>query len=105
MELDAAQRRFLRGIGHGLRPQVQVGAAGVTPAVVAELDVQLEAHELVKVRVPGNDRDRRAADIAALADAAGATLVTRVGHTALLYRARADRPGIALPGGDSGRQT
>ena len=47
--LTPAQTRFLRGMAHGLRAMLQVGGKGVTDNLVAELDLALEHHELVKV--------------------------------------------------------
>ena len=51
--LTAAQTRFLRGQAHDLRAMLQTGAKGLTDALVAELDLALEQHELVKVKVAG----------------------------------------------------
>lgn len=97
--LTAAQRRFLRALGHGRRPLLRIGRQGVTPALLAELDGALQSHELLKVRLPAGDHARRAAELQALCDGSGAELVFRIGNIALLYRARRDDPAIRLPGG------
>jgi len=75
--LTAAQTRFLRGQAHDLKALLQIGNKGVTPAFIAELDAVLEQHELVKVKVAGEDRDARDAMIDDLADKADAALVQR----------------------------
>jgi RNA-binding protein len=95
--LTAAQIRFLRGQAHDLRALLQVGGKGVTEALVAELGVALEHHELVKVKVAASDREERDALIASLAGAADAVLVQRIGHTAVLYRPSQDHRHIVLP--------
>ena len=95
--LTSAQIRFLRGQAHELRAMLQVGGKGVTEALVAELDLALEHHELVKVKVGGEDRDARDAMIADLAGRVGAALVQRIGHTAVLYRPSRDHRQIVLP--------
>jgi len=95
--LTAAQIRFLRGQAHDLRAMLQVGGKGVTDALVAELAVALEHHELVKVKVAAADRDERDTLIASLAGAADAVLVQRIGHTAVLYRPSQDHRHIVLP--------
>ena len=59
MQLSPRQKRHLRGLGHALKPVVMIGSAGVTPAVIAELDGALAHHELVKVRVRSGDRSDR----------------------------------------------
>ena len=97
--LTNAQIRFLRGQAHDLRAMLQVGGKGVTPALVAELDIALEHHELVKVKVAAEDHDARDALIAALAEGTGAALVQRIGHTAVLYRPSKDKRHIVLPRG------
>lgn len=95
--LTPRQIRYLRALAHGLRPVVLIGQQGVTPAVLAELDGALEAHELVKVRIAAADRRERQARLAALAAASGATVVQAIGHTATLYRASRRQPRLRLP--------
>lgn len=97
LALTSAQNRFLRGQAHDLKALLQIGGKGVTPAFIAELDGVLEHHELVKVKVSGEDRDARDAIIAALVEQSGAALVQRIGHTAVLYRPSKERRQIVLP--------
>ena len=93
--LSGAQRRWLRGRAHELRPVVQVGDAGVTGAVLEALDRALADHELVKVRLRAPDDKRGAAR--ELAERSGAELCGLVGHTVVLYRRDPERPQLALP--------
>lgn len=95
--LTNAQIRFLRGQAHGLKAILQLGAKGLTDAVVAEVDLALEHHELIKVKVAAEDRDARDAMIAELAGRAAATLVQRIGNVAVLYRQSKDHRQIVLP--------
>lgn len=95
--LTAAQNRFLRGQAHGLKAMLQVGGKGVTDALVAEIDGALEHHELIKVKVAGEDREARDAMIDELASRTDAALVQRIGHVAILYRPSKDRRQIVLP--------
>ena len=97
--LTSAQTRFLRGQAHDLKALLQIGNKGVTPAFLAELDAVLEQHELVKVKVAGEDREARDAMIGELAEKADAALVQRIGHTAVLYRPSKERRQIVLPRG------
>lgn len=95
--LTSAQNRFLRGQAHGLKAMLQVGGKGVTAALVAEIDGALEHHELIKVKVGGEDRDARDAMIDEIAERTGAALVQRIGHTAVLFRPSKDKRQIVLP--------
>ena len=76
---------------------LQVGGKGITDSLVAEVDNALEQHELIKVKVAAEDRDARDAMIDELAERAGAALVQRIGHTAVLYRPSKDKRQIVLP--------
>ncbi|HST43870.1 MAG TPA: ribosome assembly RNA-binding protein YhbY [Luteimonas sp.] len=95
--LTSAQSRFLRGQAHGLKAMLQVGGKGLTDPVAAEVDLALEHHELIKVRITAEDREARDAAIAGLVARSGAALVQRIGHVAVLYRPSRDKRQIVLP--------
>jgi RNA-binding protein len=97
MSLTEKQKKHLRGLGHGLEPVILTGGAGLTPGLVAELDSTLAHHELLKVRVRAADRESRDELIRSLCEAAGAELVQRIGHVALLWRPNAERRRVPLP--------
>jgi len=98
MTLTEKQRRHLRGLGHALKPVVFLGQAGLTEAVVAETARALNDHELIKVRVTGMERDARDQALETLADRTKSSVVARIGHIAVLYRAHPEKPRITLPG-------
>ena len=97
-ELAGFQRRALRAQAHALKPVLQVGQAGITPAVVNGLREALLGQELLKVRFVAHKEERKqiAADLAV---AAGCELVGLVGAVAIYYREhpQADRRRIHLP--------
>ena len=95
--LTSAQTRFLRGQAHELKALMQIGGKGISDGVIAELNLLLEDHELVKVKVGAADRESRDAMIELLAERTGAALVQRIGHTAVLYRPSQDKRHIVLP--------
>lgn len=97
MPLSESRKKFLRGLGHKLKPVVSVGGAGVTDALLKEFEGTIAHHELVKVRVRAGDRDSRDAAIEELCRRGSAELVTRIGNVALLYRRNPDNPKIQLP--------
>jgi RNA-binding protein len=95
--LSGKQRRFLRALGHELRPVVQIGRDGLDDGLVAAVDQALADHELVKIKVgeaANLDRHGAAADLAARTRSEVAQVL---GNTVLLYRAHPDEPEIALP--------
>ncbi len=92
------QRRWLKKQAHHLKPVVQLGAAGLSDAVLAEVELALAHHELIKVKVPGGDHDERDAIVDAIAKRANADLVQRIGNTASYFRTNPERPDrILLP--------
>jgi len=97
MELTERQRKYLRGLGHALNPVILVGSSGMTPGVIAETRRALHDHELIKVKFRGTEREARDAGLSELATATESILVHRIGHTALYYKRRNDRPGIVIP--------
>lgn len=97
--LSNAQKRYLRGLAHDLKPVVQVGAKGISDTLVAELDQALRQHELIKIKVAAQDRETRDQWITTLVEKSDAALVGRIGHIAVLYRCSADKPLVILPQG------
>jgi RNA-binding protein len=97
MELTGRQRRHLRALAHHKDPVVFVGKAGLTDAVHDKVDEELEIHELIKVKVLQEAPTDVKEAGAVLAERAGAHLAQTVGHIALLYRRRKDKPAIRLP--------
>jgi RNA-binding protein len=95
-QLSPEQRKFLKARGHGLKPVVMIGNAGLTEAVKLEADRALEAHELIKIRVLGDDRQAREAWFMELCEALGAAPVQHIGKLLLLYRP-AKQPKLQLP--------
>ncbi|HPA90239.1 MAG TPA: YhbY family RNA-binding protein [Quisquiliibacterium sp.] len=85
-ELTPSERKDLKARAHHLDPVVMVGDAGLTPAVVAEAGRAIAVHELIKVRVAGDDRDARRAVMQALCAQLGAAPVQIIGKQLILYR-------------------
>jgi RNA-binding protein len=90
MALTGKERAELRAEAHHLAALVQVGAQGVTPALVGSLDDALRTRELVKVQLgrPVEEKPRVIAE--RLAQETGAVVVQVIGHTATLYRENPD---------------
>jgi RNA-binding protein len=99
MALVESQKKYLRGLGHALKPVIMIGDAGLSDAVRAEFASALEHHELIKVRVRVGDREARDSIIGSLCDEHGAELVQRIGNIALLYKENPERKKVRLPSG------
>jgi RNA-binding protein len=83
--LTAKERAHLKARAHALEPRVQVGHAGLSDTVVAEIDRALTAHELIKVKILADreERDELAEAICARTDSAP---VQQVGKVLVVWR-------------------
>jgi RNA-binding protein len=95
--LTGKQRRFLRGLGHALKPVVQVGHAGLTEPVLKAIDRALETHELIKIKVASEAGDGADALVDPIERTARTAVAQVVGKTLLVYRGRKKQPAIVLP--------
>jgi len=88
IQLIPGERRALKARAHALNPAVLIGDGGLTAAVLEEIDRSLNAHELVKVRIAGEDRDARSDILRRVCEDLGATAVQHIGRILLIYRQR-----------------
>ncbi len=86
LHLIPAQRSDLRSRAHGLNPVVMIGAEGLTRAVLAEIDRSLAAHDLIKIRVFGDERDARIAIYEAICDELDAAPIQHIGKLLVIWR-------------------
>ncbi|CAM4507363.1 MAG: RNA-binding protein [Legionella sp.] len=89
--MDTSFRRSLKAQAHHLKPVVLIGAKGLTEAVAAETDVALLAHELIKVKINGAEREDRILMANELCQQLSAELVQLIGNTAIIYRKNKDK--------------
>lgn len=100
LDITPAQRRALRAQAHALNPVVLVGDRGLAPSVLGEIERSLQAHELIKIRIPGAERDLRETMLAHVCDALGCAPVGHLGKVLIVYRPHpvaAHEPGEPLP--------
>lgn len=86
LALTAAERKALKARAHHLNPVVIVGEAGLSEAVLAEAERAIAIHELIKIRVLGDDRDTRIELMGRLCDALGCSPVQMIGKLLVVFR-------------------
>jgi putative YhbY family RNA-binding protein len=91
LTLSATERRTLRADAHHLSPVVQVGADGLTEAVIKACDEALGAHGLIKVRVFSDDRTQRESVMTSVCDRLDAAAVQHIGKLLVLWRPPTDK--------------
>jgi len=97
MKLSESQKKFLRGLGHQLKPVIMIADAGLSDSLLNEFCSTIEHHELIKIRVRASDQETRDSIICDLCNKGSAELVTRIGNVALVYRRNDEKPQIPLP--------
>ena len=90
LNLTPAERSVLRAEAHGLKPIVLVGEAGLTPSVMKEIELGLDSHGLIKVRVFGDDREARIGMYETICEQTGAAPVQHIGKLLVLYRPKVE---------------
>jgi RNA-binding protein len=96
MNLSTKQKQHLKGLAHSLKPVVLMGANGLTEAVLAEIEIALNHHELIKVKVATEDRETKQLIIDAIVRESGAEKVQTIGKVLVLYR-QSEQKKIELP--------
>ena len=86
LKIDRQQLLKLRSESHALNPMVLLGQNGLTDAVLKEIGKALDSHGLVKIRIPGDDREERDADIERILNEMGAARIQTIGKTVTIWR-------------------
>jgi putative YhbY family RNA-binding protein len=86
LKITPAERSSLRAEAHALHPVVIIGEAGLTSAVLKEIDASLDAHGLIKVRVFGDDRDARLAIYDTICEKLDTAPIQHIGKLLVVYR-------------------
>ncbi|WP_206951628.1 YhbY family RNA-binding protein [Trinickia acidisoli] len=89
LKVSPAQRADLRSQAHALKPVVLIGAEGLTDAVLAEIKVHLAAHELIKIRVFGDEREERVAIYESICDTLNAAPIQHIGKLLVIWKPQA----------------
>lgn len=96
MNLSTKQKQYLKGLAHSLKPVVLMGANGLTEAVLSEIELALNHHELIKVKVAAEERETKLLIVDAIVRETQAEKVQVIGNILVLYRQSQDRK-IELP--------
>ena len=84
------KRKELKKKAYSLKPIIMIGQNGLTDAVMNEIDVALNAHELIKVRAKGSDKDERAEQCLRMQEKLNVDIIHRIGFVTVLYRPLAE---------------
>ncbi|CAH2891773.1 MAG: RNA-binding protein YhbY [uncultured Paraburkholderia sp.] len=89
LKVSSDQRAELRSQAHALKPVVLIGAEGLTDAVLAEIKVHLAVHQLIKIRVFGEEREERIAIYEQICDTLNAAPIQHIGKLLVIWKPEA----------------
>ncbi len=99
MSLSKKQLKFLRAKCHDLKAVIMLGQKGLTAEVLNELDIALDSHELVKIKLAVDDRELRKQVALEICEKSQSEVVQAIGKTLSVYRVNPDKAVIELPSG------
>ena len=95
--INREQQKYLRTLAHDRKVIVRIGQNGLTENVLAEINAALAHHELIKIKLPGGDRDDKNQLINEICDKTDAEKVQAIGNVLTLYKRNTGSPRITLP--------
>lgn len=96
MNLSNKQKQHLKGLAHAIKPVVQLGNNGLTEGVLAEIEGAIKHHELIKVKIPTDDKEEKALIVDAIVRETGAFKLQTIGHVLVLFK-QSDEKKVELP--------
>ncbi|QWF69817.1 YhbY family RNA-binding protein [Methylomonas paludis] len=83
--MSPIEKKKLKALAHALNPVVMIGQAGLTDAVLKEINLALDTHELIKVKIRAEKVDRQLIS-AEICSQTLAEQIQAIGQIAVLYR-------------------
>jgi RNA-binding protein len=91
MTITVKQKNYLKKLAHHLKPVVLLGNAGLSEGVINEINIALDHHELIKIKINAGDRTARKQIADEIQQQCSATFVTAIGRIAIFYRQGPDK--------------
>lgn len=83
--MNPIQKKKLKAQAHSLNPVVMIGQAGLTEAVIKEINLALDTHELIKVKIRAERNDRKIIS-EQICSQTLSEQIQSIGQIAVLYR-------------------
>ena len=97
MSLTKNQLKFLRSQCHDLKAVIWMGQKGLTAEVLSELEIALDRHELVKIKLGTDDREQRQALMDDICEQSSSLKIQSIGKTVSIYRQNTKNSVVELP--------
>lgn len=91
MKLSPKEKQALKAKAHALKPIILIGAKGLTDNVLNEIEIALKAHELIKIKIAGQDKTERTALAVRICEHADAEHIQQIGNILVIYKENLDK--------------
>ncbi len=88
--MNSAQKKRLKAQAHSLKPVLTVGQSGLTESVLKELEITLDTHELLKIKIRA-DKEQRKQIRDQIINESQAELIQSIGQIIVVYRKNPDK--------------
>jgi RNA-binding protein len=84
--MDKHEKRNLAGKAHSLKPVVSIGNKGLSEAVIKEVHIALDAHELIKIKIMASDKAERLEISERIVAQTQSEFLNLIGQVGIFYR-------------------
>ena len=88
MQLNNKQKKFLKAKAHALKPVITIGNKGISENLISELNESLDAHELLKIKLPGVEKKDRSMLLTEVCEKTKAHEIGLIGRIGIVFRPR-----------------
>ncbi len=93
--MKGSERKYLRGLAHGMKPVIQIGKKGLSPDVITHIDQALKDLELIKIKFNEFKEDKKELS-AEIEQETGCEMVGMIGNIGIYYRENPDDKKIVI---------
>ncbi len=83
--MNSARRKQFKAQAHLLKPVIIVGQSGLTESVLKEVEITLDTHELIKIKIRA-EKDERKVICEKIVIETKAELIQSIGQIIVIYR-------------------
>lgn len=88
--MNSAQKKQLKAKAHSLKPVIIVGQAGLTESVLQEIEITLDTHELIKIKIRA-EKEQRNQTRDQIIIKTQAELIQTIGQIIVVYRKNTEK--------------
>lgn len=83
--MNSARKKQLKAQAHPLKPVIIVGHSGLTESVLKEIEITLDTHELIKIKIRAEKEERNQIRDQIITDT-HSELIQTIGQIIVIYR-------------------